>query len=98
MTHRRPSDRRRGGGPQAHRSVLASADEGGGLSLRAPGAGGQVANKTRALELQAGQPQQKGNRRGATYAYNITAIFVGRWKPRRPKDQARGRLNSARQE
>jgi transposase len=74
-----------------------------------------VANKTRAMELQAGQPQQKGNRRGATYAYNIKALrdqemrvaeqaersyehFVGRWKPRRPKDQARGRLNSARQE
>lgn len=33
-----------------------------------------VANKTRAMELQAGRPQQKGNRRGAAYAYNIKAL------------------------
>ena len=71
-----------------------------------------VATKTRAMELQAGHPQQKGSRRGAAYAYNVKALrnkemliaahaersyehFVGRWKPRRPKDQARGRLKSA---
>ena len=33
-----------------------------------------VANKLRAMELQAGRPQQKGNRRGAAYAYNIKAL------------------------
>lgn len=71
-----------------------------------------VANKTRAMELQAGRPQQKGNRRGAAYAYNIKALrdqemqlakqaeqsyehFVAQWKPRLPKDKARGRLNPA---
>jgi transposase len=71
-----------------------------------------VANKTRAMELQAGHPQQKGSRRGAAYAYNVKVLrdkemviaaqaersyerFVAQWKPRRPKDPARGRLNSA---
>ena len=33
-----------------------------------------IANKTRAMELQAGKPQRKGNRRGPTYAYNIKAL------------------------
>ena len=33
-----------------------------------------VANKMRAMELQAGRPQQKGNRRGAANAYNIKAL------------------------
>ena len=33
-----------------------------------------VANKTRAMELQAGRPQKKGNRRGPAYAYNIKAL------------------------
>ena len=33
-----------------------------------------VANKTRAMQLQAGHPQQKGNRRGPAYAYNIKAL------------------------
>jgi len=33
-----------------------------------------VANKMRAMELQAGRPQQKGNRRGPAYAYNIKAL------------------------
>ena len=33
-----------------------------------------VANKLRAMELQAGQPQQKGNRRGPAYAYNVKAL------------------------
>ena len=33
-----------------------------------------VANKTRAMELEAGHPQQKGSRRGAAYAsYNVKA-------------------------
>jgi transposase len=71
-----------------------------------------VANKTRAMELQAGHPQQKGSRRGPAYAYNVKALrdqemlvaghaegsyerFVAQWKPRRPKEPARGRLSSA---
>ena len=35
-----------------------------------------VANKTRAMELQAGRPQKKGNRRGPAYAYNIKALQI----------------------
>ena len=33
-----------------------------------------VATKTRAMQLQAGHPQQKGSRRGPAYAYNIKAL------------------------
>ncbi|RWV77189.1 hypothetical protein GW17_00062022 [Ensete ventricosum] len=33
-----------------------------------------VASKTRAMELQAGHPQQKGCRRGPAYAYNVKAL------------------------
>ena len=33
-----------------------------------------VANKLRSMELQAGQPARKGNKRGATYAYNIKEL------------------------
>jgi transposase len=33
-----------------------------------------VANKKRSLELQAGQPAKKGNRRGSAYAYNVKAL------------------------
>jgi hypothetical protein len=33
-----------------------------------------VANKTRAMQLQAGYSQQKGSRRGPAYAYNIKAL------------------------
>jgi transposase len=33
-----------------------------------------VANKTRAMELQAGHPQQKGSHRGPAYAYNVKAL------------------------
>jgi hypothetical protein len=33
-----------------------------------------VANKVRGLELQAGQPQKKGNQRGPAYAYNVKAL------------------------
>ncbi len=32
-----------------------------------------VANKTRAIELQAGKPKKKGNRPGPAYAYNVKA-------------------------
>jgi transposase len=33
-----------------------------------------VANKMRAMELQAGLPQKKGNQRGPAYAYNVKAL------------------------
>ncbi len=33
-----------------------------------------VANKRRAMELQAGQPQKKGNKPGPAYAYNVKAL------------------------
>jgi hypothetical protein len=33
-----------------------------------------VANKVRAMQLQAGEPAMKGSRRGATYAYNIKEL------------------------
>ncbi len=33
-----------------------------------------VAHKLRAVELQAGRPMQKGNRRGPAYAYNVKAL------------------------
>jgi hypothetical protein len=35
---------------------------------------GLVANKVRAMELQAGAPQKKGNKRGPAYAYNVKAL------------------------
>jgi hypothetical protein len=33
-----------------------------------------VASKLRSMELQAGQPARKGNKRGAAYAYNIKEL------------------------
>ena len=33
-----------------------------------------VANKIRAMQLQAGQPATKGNKRGGAYAYNIKEL------------------------
>ena len=33
-----------------------------------------VANKLRAMELQAGQPARKGNKRGTAYVYNVKAL------------------------
>ena len=33
-----------------------------------------IANKTRAMELQAGKPQRKGNQRGSAYAYNVKKL------------------------
>jgi len=33
-----------------------------------------VANKTRAMELQAGKPQSKGNQRGPAYAYSVKTL------------------------
>jgi transposase len=52
-------------------ALLAFVDEGRGLSMGPPAL---VANKTRAIQLQAGHTQQKGSRRGPTYAYNIKAL------------------------
>ncbi|WP_292537364.1 IS110 family transposase [Mesorhizobium sp.] len=74
-----------------------------------------VAHKMRSMELQAGKPQKKGNRRGPTYAYNVKELrnqemrvaeqaqkgyehFVEAWRPRPPKEMARGRLSPARLE
>ena len=37
-----------------------------------------VANKIRAMQLQAGQPARKGNKRGAAYAYNIRSCVIER--------------------
>ena len=70
-----------------------------------------VANKTRAMELQAGLPQKKGNRRGTTYAYNVKKLrdqerqlaeraersyeHVVKNWTRRPRNTVRERLNSA---
>ena len=67
----RPPGRRRGGGPQAGRPVLAPSHEGNGLSLGATRAG---RHKKRSMELQAGQPAKKGNKRGPAYAYNVKAL------------------------
>ena len=33
-----------------------------------------VASKIRAMQLQAGQPARKGNKRGAAYAYNVKEL------------------------
>jgi transposase len=33
-----------------------------------------IANKVRSMELQAGRPQKKGNRRGPAYAYNVKEL------------------------
>jgi hypothetical protein len=33
-----------------------------------------VASKVRSMELQAGRPQKKGNRRGPAYAYNVKEL------------------------
>ncbi|WP_420914315.1 transposase [Acidiphilium multivorum] len=68
-----------------------------------------VANKMRAMELQAGLPQRKGSRRGTTYAYNVKELrdqerqlaersyehLVENWKARRPRNTVRERLNPA---
>ncbi|WP_407941798.1 hypothetical protein [Mesorhizobium neociceri] len=66
-----------------------------------------VAHKTRSMELQAGQPQTKGNKRGPAYAYSVKQLrdqemrdaeqadkhserFIEAWRPRPPKEKARG--------
>jgi transposase len=45
--------------------------QGIGLSWARPA---PIANKTAAMELQAGRPQQKGSRRGSAYAYDIKVL------------------------
>ena len=73
-----------------------------------------VANKIRGLELQAGQPQKKGNQRGPAYAYNVKALRDQEMEiarraetayervvahwTPRPSKTVRGRLKSARLE
>lgn len=68
-----------------------------------------VASKRRAMELKAGQPQTKGNKRGPAYAYNIKALRdremdVARHAEQayehfvaqwKPRPDARGRLKPA---
>jgi hypothetical protein len=68
-----------------------------------------VASKRRAMELQAGQPRTKGNKRGPAYAYNIKALRdremdVARHAEQayehfvaqwKPRPNARGRLKPA---
>jgi len=57
-----------------------------------------VANKTRAIELQAGRPQNKGNRRGLAYRHELSAAHrtcvSGRATPARVA-RARGDIYSA---
>ena len=65
------SDRCRRRCPQARRAVLAPADQGEDYLWARPAS---VANKRRAMELQAGRPQKKGNERGPAYAYNVKAL------------------------
>ena len=73
-----------------------------------------IANKRRAMELQAGQPQSKGNKPGSAHAYNVKALReqemeVARHAERayehfvaqwktRPGRDAHGRLKSTRRE
>jgi len=70
-----------------------------------------VATKIRSMELQAGMPAKKGNKRRPAYAYNVKELrreievarnaerayerFVGSWKPR---PQSKGRTDSANEE
>jgi hypothetical protein len=70
-----------------------------------------VANKRRAMELQAGKPQKKGNKPGAAYAYNVKALRDQEMRiaeqaekayehfvdrwQARPGDKVRGRLKPA---
>lgn len=73
-SHPRPTrspDCRRRRRAQAGRAVLTPTDQ----RCRLPvGTAGLVANKLRSIELQAGQPTRKGNKRGAAYAYNIKEL------------------------
>ena len=43
-----------------------------------------VASKLRAMELQAGQPARKGNKRGSAYAYNVKALRDREMVPNKP--------------
>jgi transposase len=53
-----------------------------------------VANKVRSLELQAGQPTRKGNKRGAAYAYNVKELPDRQIKLARHAEQAYERFVS----
>ena len=54
-----------------------------------------VANKMRAMELQAGRPQQKGNRRGPAYAYNVKALREQEMQIARQAEQSYERFVAA---
>ena len=54
-----------------------------------------VANKMRAMELQAGRPQQKGNRRGPAYAYNVKALREREMQIARQAEQSYERFVAA---
>jgi transposase len=53
-----------------------------------------VANKLRSMELQAGQPTRKGNKRGAAYAYNIKELRDRETEVARHAEQAYERFVS----
>ena len=55
-------------GTQARCALLAFAQQG------CEGDSALVASKIRAMQLQAGQPARKGNKRGATYAHNVKEL------------------------
>ena len=57
--------------PGARASRTGRKMEGQGRIERTPAL---VANKPRTMELQAGQPARKGNKRGTAYAYNVKAL------------------------
>lgn len=71
-----------------------------------------VAHKMRSMELQAGKPRKKGNRRGPTYAYHVEEpgdacrragpeglrTLRRGLAPAPAKERARGRLSPARLE
>jgi len=53
-----------------------------------------VANQLRAMELQAGQPARKGNKRGPAYAYNVKALRDREIELARHAEQANERFVS----
>lgn len=63
-------------------SGLAYVDQGGRLSLGSPKS---RRTQMRAMELQAGKPQKKGNKPGPAYAYNVKTL---RDQERRVAEQA----------
>ena len=54
-----------------------------------------VANKLRTMVLQASRPQQKGNRRGPAYAYNVKALREQEMQIARQAEQSYERFVTA---